>query len=155
MGRLHHDAPQIGPVRAATCRKGTAHQLNINFTCDRYHHFTDGTSSPHKRPHHNMTLTTTRQEMIEQLVAFSMRAAFEDRDAPWLREMFERGFRGFGGLSHSELVREMQFRGLLGDDVPEGEADDIEDDVQDDTNGASLQGLFEEFAPSPLFAEGE
>jgi hypothetical protein len=96
----------------------------------------------------------SRQDMIDQLVTFSLNAALGDRDTLWLREMFERGFRGFAALSHAELVREMQFRGLLGEDTPEGDPEDALDGANDDAPGNPYD-LLPDHATMPLFAGGE
>ncbi|MEI6299822.1 MAG: hypothetical protein WCR74_00125 [Betaproteobacteria bacterium] len=68
-------------------------------------------------------MITNRQSMIADLVEFSLRAALRDNEAGWLREMFEHGFGGFNALSDSELVRELQFRGLLDEDAQASETD--------------------------------
>jgi hypothetical protein len=71
-------------------------------------------------------MMATRQNMIDQLVAFSLRAALDDTGAGWLREMFEQGFAGFSSLTYAELVREMQFRGLLDEGFAIAEPGDSE-----------------------------
>ena len=52
-----------------------------------------------------------QQEMIRELVDFSVNAALHDRDN--LREVFEKGFSGFLNMPKDKLIKELQFRGIL------------------------------------------
>jgi hypothetical protein len=72
------------------------------------------------------------------LVDFSVKAAAEDPQASWLRDIFAKGFRGFAGMSSAELLRELQFRDLAAFD----DADDVEesDDEDEETRVESLIG---------------
>ena len=72
----------------------------------------------------------TKEEMIHALVDFSLAAAADNPRESWLRDLFTRGFRGFENMSPAELMRELQFRGI----VPFEESvedDDLNDDGED------------------------
>jgi hypothetical protein len=74
-----------------------------------------------------------RNDMIRQLVDFSLAGAARDSRDSWLREVLEKGFKGFENLSTADLLRELQFRGLADfDEVEElgdggGEDGEFED----------------------------
>ncbi|MGH8717448.1 MAG: hypothetical protein ACREV0_00650 [Burkholderiales bacterium] len=67
-----------------------------------------------------------QQEMIRELVDYSITAALQDADN--LREIFERGFPGFLNMPKNKLIKELQFRGILDyeddDTVEEDESDE-------------------------------
>lgn len=66
-----------------------------------------------------------QQEMIRELVDYSVSAALQDADN--LREIFERGFPGFLNMPKNKLIKELQFRGILDyedDDTVEEESDE-------------------------------
>lgn len=68
----------------------------------------------------------TRSEMIASLVEHSVGVAVADPRQCWLREIFEKGFVGFGKMPERRLLLEMHLRGLLPPD------DTFEDDAYGD-----------------------
>lgn len=75
-----------------------------------------------------------QQEMIRELVDYSITAALQDADN--LREIFERGFPGFLNMPKNKLIKELQFRGIL----------DYEDDdaVEEDESDEELMVMLSE-----------
>jgi hypothetical protein len=70
--------------------------------------------------------------MVERLVAFSIDAALRDPDSAWLREIFSSGFPGFRAMRRAQLVKELQFRGLLPQDAdPAGDPEEGDDEWYD------------------------
>jgi len=69
--------------------------------------------------------TSSRQEMISQLVEDSLASALSESPPFWLREIFENGFVGYRHLSDRQLGMEMQLRGLgASADIPDEDAED-------------------------------
>jgi hypothetical protein len=70
-----------------------------------------------------------QQQMVRELVNFSVNAALQDRDS--LRQVFEQGFPGFLNMPKHRLIQELQFRGILDyEDEETIELDETEDDKE-------------------------
>lgn len=67
----------------------------------------------------------TKGEMIERLVEYSITEASQVGRIKWIREVFKKGFNGFSNMSHKQLEKELQLRGLL--DYNDFESDDTDD----------------------------
>jgi hypothetical protein len=64
-----------------------------------------------------------QQEMVRELVDYSVNAALQDASRENLRSIFERGFVGFHNMPKGKLIRELQFRGILDFDFEDSEED--------------------------------
>jgi hypothetical protein len=62
-----------------------------------------------------------RKEIIQRLVAHSVKAALMESPADWLNKVFEDGFVGYSRLSTQQLLMEMEMHGLI---EPEIDFDD-------------------------------
>lgn len=71
-----------------------------------------------------------RESMIDALVQECTHRILEERSTPWLMDILEKGFRGFGAMSDAELRCEVRHRKLDQEaDVEEfdaGPEDDID-----------------------------
>ncbi len=76
----------------------------------------------------------SKEEMIQTLVAHSVRTAVSESKHYWLSELFEKGFTGYRNLSRGQLVQELQMRGLDQPDDPyeAADPDDLDDLGVDD-----------------------
>ena len=68
-----------------------------------------------------------REEMIGKLVEHSVSTAVAESPQDWLKEVFEKGFVGFGRLTDRQLQLEMRLRGLLADD--DADEEEFDDDL--------------------------
>jgi hypothetical protein len=83
-----------------------------------------------------------REQMLRELVEFSLAAATEDPQSEWLRNIFTKGFRGFASMSSGELLRELHYRDLAGSENAVGDQDFEEEDEEEDAPGIeNLIGL--------------
>ncbi len=54
-----------------------------------------------------------RNEIIQRLVARSVKTAIQESPTHWLNKVFEDGFVGYSRLSDAQLMMEMEMRGLI------------------------------------------
>lgn len=80
------------------------------------------------------TIVLGRSEMIKRLVAGSVKTAVTESSKHWLQEIFEKGFIGYNKLSESQLLMEMEMRGLI-------QSEDHFDDETQDTDDLRLTNL--------------
>lgn len=66
-----------------------------------------------------------RSEMIQHLVAYSVKTAISESPTHWLNGIFENGFIGYKKLTTSQLLMEMEMRGLIQSE------EHFDDDAQD------------------------
>ncbi len=81
-----------------------------------------------------------QQQMIRELVDYSVDAALHDATHESLRSIFERGFVGFHNMSKGKLIQELQFRGIL-DYEHEEETVEVEDSEDHPELMVMLSGL--------------
>jgi hypothetical protein len=70
-----------------------------------------------------------RKEIIQRLVACSVKEALLESPAHWLNKVFEDGFIGYSRLSTSQLLMEMEMHGLI---EPEVDFDDESQETDTD-----------------------
>ncbi len=66
-----------------------------------------------------------RSETIKRLVACSVKTAIQESPTYWLNKVFEDGFVGYSRLSDTQLMMEMEMRGLIQSE------DDCDDENQE------------------------
>ena len=69
-----------------------------------------------------------RSETIQCLVAYAVKTAIQESPTYWLNKVFEDGFVGYSRLSDTQLLMEMEMRGLIqSEDDFDEEGEEAED----------------------------
>jgi hypothetical protein len=79
-----------------------------------------------------------KKSLVSRLVQRALDTALADPRREWLQRLLHNGFKGYGNMTETQLVKEMQLCGMLDFPEPESDVDDVDYEVAETENELAL-----------------